>query len=130
MFANTQAAGMDLAFPDVCMTPSPTPTPVPYPNTAHGMTASGAVFHVLMAGAPTHNLGSSVPMTVGDNAGVQGGAVSGSVMGSSKHLTGAMTVLVGGMPVSRMSSMSSQNKGNCVGTRSTPSQLKVIILAP
>ena len=31
MFANTQMMGMDMGFPDVCLTP-PVPAPVPYPN--------------------------------------------------------------------------------------------------
>ena len=29
MFANTQMMGMDLAFPDVCLTPTPAPVPIP-----------------------------------------------------------------------------------------------------
>ena len=35
MFANSQMMGMDLGFPDVCLTP-PVPVPVPYPNIAMG----------------------------------------------------------------------------------------------
>ncbi|WP_134888371.1 PAAR-like domain-containing protein, partial [Cronobacter sakazakii] len=39
MFANCQLFGMDLAFPDVCLTPMPAPTPIPYPDIALGPTA-------------------------------------------------------------------------------------------
>ena len=40
MFANTQMMGMDMAFPDVCLTPAgPAVVPIPYPNIAMGPTA-------------------------------------------------------------------------------------------
>ena len=132
MFANTQLAGMDTAFPDVCLTPTPAgvPVPVPYPNLALGMMGVPAVYNVLMAGAPAHNLSTIVPMTNGDNAGLALGVASGTVMGPSRHITGAFSVLVGGMPASRLTSMSMQNSTNIVGVRSVPSQTKVLVLAP
>ena len=41
MFANCQLGGMNLGFPDVCLTPSPVgPVPIPYPNMASGLTAN------------------------------------------------------------------------------------------
>lgn len=39
MFANSQMIGVDLAFPDVCLTPSPAPVPIPYPDIALAPTA-------------------------------------------------------------------------------------------
>ncbi|MEY4575931.1 MAG: hypothetical protein RL701_634 [Pseudomonadota bacterium] len=131
MFANTQLAGIDTAFPDVCLTPTPAgvPVPIPYPNIASGNMAVPAVYHVLMACAPAHNLGSIVPLTNGDNAGLAMGVASGTVMGPSRHLTGAFTVLVGGMPISRLTSTTLQNSTNAVGARLVPSQTKVLILA-
>ena len=36
MFASCQLMGMNLGFPDVCLTPVPVPTPVPYPNIVDG----------------------------------------------------------------------------------------------
>jgi hypothetical protein len=71
-----------------------------------------------------------VPLTNGDNAGVATGVASGTVMGPSRHLTGAFTHLVGGMPVTRMTSMSLQNSTNAPGCRLAPSQVKVLVLAP
>ncbi len=131
MFANTQMMGLDLAFPDVCLTPTPGgPVPIPYPNTAAGPTAIPNVPHVLFANAPAHNLGTVIPMTQGDNAGVGTGVASGTVMGPSRHVTGATTALVGGMPATRMTSVTMQNSTNAVGARVAPSQLKVLILAP
>jgi hypothetical protein len=131
MFANTQMMGMDTGFPDVCLTPSPVgPVPVPYPNVAAGPMAVNAVYNVLYGGAPAHNLGTVIPMTNGDNAGVALGVASGTVMGPSRHLTGAFTVLIGGMPATRVTSMSLQNSTNCPGVRALPSQLTVLLLAP
>jgi hypothetical protein len=132
MFANTQMSGMDIGGPDVCLTPAAAgaPVPVPYPNMASGSMGTPAVYNVLIGCAPAHNLGTSVPMTNGDNAGVNMGVASGTVMGPSRHLTGAFTVLIGGMPASRMTSSSLQNSTNAPGARVVPSQVKVLILAP
>ena len=69
-------------------------------------------------------------MTNGDNAGVAMGVASGTVMGPARHLTGAFTVLVGGMPATRMTSVALQNSTNCPGVRLVPSQVKVLLLAP
>lgn len=128
-FANTQMMGLDLAFPDVCRTPTPA-GPVPYPNLALGPMAVPAVYHVLFMGMPAHNLRTTVVLSNGDNAGLALGVVSGSVMGPSRHLTGAFTALVGGLPATRLTSLSLQNRTNCIGARLVPSQLKVMILSP
>lgn len=131
MFANTQMMGTDMGFPDVCLTPSPAgPVPIPYPNIAMGPTAVPSCFNVLFCCAPAHNMSTQIPMTNGDNAGVATGVASGMVMGPSKHLTAAFTVLVGGMPGTRMTSASLQNSTNCPGVRLVPSQPTVIVLAP
>lgn len=133
MFANTQMMGMDLGFPDVCLTPvppSPTPVPVPYPNVSIGPMAVPAAYNVLFSLAPAHNLLSTVLMTNGDNAGIASGITSATVMAPSRHLTAAFTFLVGGMPCTRVGSVSLQNSTNCPGVRLVPSQLKVLVLAP
>ena len=131
MFANTQMMGMDTGFPDVCLTPTPAgPVPIPYPNIAMAPMAIKAVYNVLFMCAPVHNMGTVIPMTNGDNAGVATGVASGSVMGPSRHMTAAFTVLIGGMPATRLTSMSLQNSTNCPGARIVPSQPKVLLLAP
>lgn len=130
MFANTQMMGTDMGFPDVCLTPTPAPVPIPYPNIAMGPMGTPAAYTVLFECAPAHNLSTVVPMTNGDNAGVNMGVASGTVMGPSRHLTAAFTVLVKGMPATRLTSMSLQNSTNCPGARIVPSQPKVILLAP
>ena len=131
MFANTQAGGIDNGFPDVCLTPAaPSPVPVPYPNIAAGPMAVSAVYNVLFSCTPTHNLGTSIPMTNGDNGGLAGGVASGTDMAKCQPTTGAFTVLVGGRPVTRVTSMSIGNSTNCpTNVRLAPSQVKVLILA-
>ena len=131
MFANTQMMGLDMGFPDVCLTPAgPAVVPIPYPNIATGPMGTPAAYNVLMGLAPAHTLSTVVPLTNGDNAGVATGVASATVMGPSRHLTGAFTVLVKGMPLTRMTSMSLQNSTNCPGMRIVPSKVKVLVLAP
>ncbi len=131
MFANTQMMGMDMGFPDVCLTPAgPAVVPIPYPNIAMAPMGVPAAYTVLFACAPAHNLSTMIPLTNGDNAGVAMGVASGTVMGPARHLTGAFTVLLQGMPATRLTSMSLQNSTNCPGARLVPSQVKVLVLAP
>ena len=131
MFATTQKGGSNLALTDVCLTPSPSgPVPVAYPNQADPATAIGFVPHVMMGGAPAHNLGAVIPQTMGDEAGSATGLASGTVMGPSRCTTAANTVIVGGLPLTRMSSVTLQNSTNAPGSTIAPSQTKVLVLAP
>jgi hypothetical protein len=131
MFANTQMMGMDMAFPDVCLTPAgPAVVPIPYPNIAMGPTAIPSQTIVMIMAMPAHNLATVTPLTNGDNAGVMMGVASGLVMGPSRHLTGSFTVLFGGVPATRLTSMSLQNSTNAPGARLVPSQPTVLLLAP
>lgn len=130
MFANSQMTGMDVGFPDVCMTPTPTPTPIPYPNVGMGQTSIPVAFNILIQGMPVHNLATVTPLSNGDNPGVAMGVASGTVMGRVRHLTAAFTVLFKGMPGSRLTSVSLHNLLNAIGARLVPSQLKVLLLAP
>ncbi|MFC3147638.1 DUF4150 domain-containing protein [Piscinibacterium candidicorallinum] len=131
MFANTQMMGMDMAMPDVCLTPTPAgPVPIPYPNMAMGNMAIPNCPTVLVMGMPIHNMATTIPMTNGDNPGVNLGVASGTVMGPSRHLTGSFTTIAQGAPVTRLSSMSLQNSTNAPGARTVPSQTILLILAP
>jgi hypothetical protein len=130
MFANTQMMGMALAFPDVCLTPTPAPTPIPYPNISMQPMGVPAAYNVLFMCAPAHNLATVVPLTNGDNPGVAMGVASGTVMGPKRHVTAAFTVLVGGIPATRLTSMSIHNSTNAPGVSIVPSQVKVLLLAP
>lgn len=135
MFAQTQMPGMELGFPDVCITPSPAgPIPVPYPNTAQACLAlpPTTALNILIEAMPVHNMGTSVPISMGDNAGVGLGVVSAMVMGPCHMLTGSFTCLFGGEPTWRLTSITAHNglSMNCAGAALVPSQVKVLILAP
>ena len=131
-FVNTQMGGMNLAFPDVCLTPTPVgPVPIPYPNIGLPMTAIPSQFKVLIMAMPAHNLMTTVPLSNGDNAGVNMNPLSGMVMGPCRHLMGSFKTLFGGMPVTKLLSPSGQNgmSPGSFGATLTPSQIKVMALS-
>ncbi|MFT3772853.1 MAG: DUF4150 domain-containing protein [Minicystis sp.] len=130
MFANCQCFGVDFAFPDVCNTPiGPVPTPIPYPNFGPGPEGVPCCPNILIDGGPAHNLETEIPLTQGDDPGIELGDASGTVMASSRSLTGAVTVLFDGAPATRLSSVTLQNSTNMFGARILPSQATVLILA-
>jgi hypothetical protein len=130
MFGKAQGAGLDFAFPDVCKTPvGAVPVPIPYPNLALPPMGVPAAYIVLFMCMPAHFLLTTIVMTNGDNAGVAMGLVAPSVMGPSRNVTAAFTVLVMGIPATRLTSITITNTFNAVGATVVPSQLKVLILA-
>lgn len=129
MFASAQMGGMNLGIPDVCLTP-PIPVPIPYPNISLGPMTAPACYNILVAGTPGHNLVDPVVLSMGDNPGVALGVASGTVMGPTRPVTGAFTVLVDGAPMTRMTTINIQNSTNCPGVRIVPSQPIVLVLAP
>ncbi len=133
MFANCQMGGVNVAFPDVCNTPTPAgPVPIPYPNVSMGMTANPgtASTKVFLSCMPAHTMKTQGTISNGDNAGVALGVASGMVMGPHKHLLGSFGVFYEGMPVTKMTSMTGQNgmSLNVPGATLAPAQFKVIIL--
>jgi hypothetical protein len=132
MFANCQLGGMNFAFPDVCLTPMPLPVPVPYPNMALLMTANPATAckKIYLSCMPAHNLMTQIPISQGDNAGVNLGVASGVVMGPSKHLMGCLGVIYEGSPATKLTSPTGQNgiSLNAPGMTIVPSQFKVMIM--
>jgi hypothetical protein len=129
MFGNSMMGGLNLGFPDVCLTP-PVPEPIPYPNLSIGPMAVPAVYNVLWCCTPALNLLSTNVMSQGDDPGIALGLVSHLVMGPTRPVTGAFTVLVGGIPATRLTSINEQNLFNSPGMSITPSQLNVLLLAP
>ncbi len=129
MWGNAQKGGIDRAVPDVCKTP-PLAVPIPYVNIGNGplgVPPSPTVFYEC---TPAHNLGTIIPVTTGDEPGVIGGVASGKVVSPSIPITGANTVLLNGLPATRLTTLTHQNTGNIIGTRIAPSQTTVLILAP
>lgn len=133
MFANCQAGGMNLGFPDVCLTPILVPVPIPYPNIAMGPMAMPltAALQVMITAMPAHNLATIIMLSMGDNAGINLGLLSGFVMGPSRWLIGSFSVLMGGMPATKLTSMSGQNglSLNAPGVSLVPSQVKVLVMS-
>lgn len=133
MFGNAQMGGLNIGFPDVCMTPvppAPLPVPLPYPNISVGPVGCPPSPNVLWMCTPAHHLMTTPVVSVGDNPGVATGIASGTVMGPTRPITGAFTVLVNGMPATRMTSINIQNNTNCPGMTIVPAQVKVLILSP
>jgi len=133
MLAKTSAAGMCFAFPDVCLTPAPpapAPVPIPYPNMGVEPTDTTFVPNVLMTFTPAHNMATMPMMTNGDNAGVATGVASGTVMGPARTITAAFTVIVGTMPLARLTSATIQNNTNAPGMKLVPSVTNVLVLSP
>ena len=58
------------------------------------------------------------------------GRRSGTVMGPARTVTAAFTVLVGGMPLARLTSITVQNSTNAPGAKVVPSVTNVLVLAP
>ena len=66
----------------------------------------------------------------GDNAGVNLGVASGLVMGPTEFILGSFTVLKGGTPAQRMTSITGHNglSMNAPGVSLAPSQVAVLVL--
>lgn len=127
MFANCSAGGIDISGSDVCKTP-PLCIPIPYPNLAFGVMAIPNVPNILYCGGPVHNLATIIPVTFCDEPGACGGVVSGTVKGPSWHITCKPNFLVGGAPITRLTSINTPNTANTVGVRLVPSQLKILVI--
>ena len=131
MFANCQAGGVDNGFPNVCLVPAPPapPIPTPMPCIGNGPTGVPAAVHdslLLRARAQHGHLG---PNHAGWSPGNSGCRV-GHRDGEGHARDRGVTCLVGGKPVTRMTTSSVGNMTNCPPTvRLAPSQTKILILA-
>lgn len=132
MFANCSLAGMDMGAPDVCLTPappSPSPIPIPYPNMAQLPMAIPNCVKVMITMMPAHNIGTTIPISNGDEAGVAMGVMSGTIIGPARNLKCSAKVMHCGMPATRMLDNAMQNSTNVPGGMTlVPSQFKVMIM--
>ncbi len=132
MLANCQLMGMDFGMPDVCLTPTPVgPIPIPYPNIAMRPMAlpPTADMRNLIMMMPAHNLATTIPMSNGDNVGVNMGVMSGLVMGPARNIMGSTNVMTACMPATKWLSNAMQNLTNVpAGMSLVPSQFKVLIM--
>jgi len=132
MFALSMGVGMDMCFPDTCLTPVPAPTPIPYPNMAMSASTAPMAYTVLTECTPTLNMASKGLVSVGDQAGVAMGAVSHIVGGQTSYNVGCFTIMIGGAPAQRLTSVTGQNcmgvMANGVGLCIVPSQTTLLTL--
>jgi carboxyl-terminal processing protease len=123
LIAANRGAGQNLGFPDVCNTPAgPATVPIPYPNLALNAQATGFANKVIMRGMNALNLGSQIPMTSGDEAGV----AHPTIKGASRYTTGNPKVFLEGLPaVTLTSPTTGNNMNNGVGVVAVPSAVNV-----
>ena len=133
MFALSMGVGMDMCFPDVCLTPTPAgPLPIPYPNMAMSASTMPMAFTVLTECTPTLNMMSKGLVSMGDQTGVAMGAVSHLVAGQTSYMVGCFTIMMGGAPAQRLTSVTGQNclgvMPNGPGVCLVPSQVTLLTL--
>ena len=132
--AATMMGGDCLATPDTCLTPAPpsAPIPTPYPNTA---TLTQAIpptcsKKVLTLNQPMILLGSQVSMSSGDEAGVNGGVMSGMIKGPVTFKKGSAKLIVEGQPAVLQLGVTGHNGMSAnapAGSILSPSQTKVLV---
>ncbi len=122
---------MNIAFPDVCITPAVVPVPIPYPNISMSLMAIPTQFTTLLTAMPGHNLMTYVSVSMGDQAGVLLNPISGMFMGPTRHLLGSFTLLMGGLPAKKMLMPSGQNgvSPGAFGIGISPSQVTMMVLS-
>lgn len=132
MFQLNMGCGMDLGFPDVCLTPVVVPVPVPYPDMAFSVTSAPAAYNILIDCMPALNQLSEGLVSVGDQPGVLLGVVSHLEAGEAEYLLGCFTIFVDGPPAQRLTSITGQNAlgllPNAPGMTIVPSQFTVLTL--
>jgi hypothetical protein len=130
MFGNSQMGGVNIGFPDICLTP-PVAIPIPYPNISLGPVGFPPAFKIFWMCTPSHNILTMPLFSLGDTPGVMGfGVVSHLIMSPTRPIIGAFTMLLMGLPATRLTTINIQNTLNCPGMTLVPAQIKVIILKP
>ena len=133
MFLLTAGSGQNMAFPDVCKTPTPVgPIPLPYPNIAMTSTTNPVVPNITVDAMPVINQASFGMVSQGDEAGAAGGVVDSMICGQTCYQVGCSTITMGGAPAQRLTSITGQNAAgatpNAVGACLAPSQTTVLTL--
>ncbi len=130
--ASTKGGGDTLGAPDVCLTPAPPapPVPTPYPNKGSVSQASKTSTKVKIAGKAAVTKKSEISRSMGDEAGVNKGVVSGMNMGKITYKKASSKVKIEGDGCAHLTSMTGHNGMNAnmpAGAQISPSQTKVII---
>jgi len=131
--AATKADGHAFAMPDPCLTPappSPSPVPIPYPNTGMFIQAQKTATKVKFVGKEVVTKKSEISRSMGDEAGVNKGVMSGMNMGKVLFKKGSAKVKIQGQPCVFLTCMTGHNGANAnmpAGAHIAPSQTKVLV---
>ena len=130
--ASTKGGGQCFAMPDVCLTPAPPapPVPIPYPNTGMVNQAKKTSTKVKFVGKEVVTKKSEMSRSMGDEAGVNKGVMSGMNMDKVTYKKGSSKVKIEGQPCVHLTAMTGHNGSNAnmpAGVQVAPSQTKVII---
>ncbi|MEZ4551053.1 MAG: PAAR-like domain-containing protein [Desulfobacterales bacterium] len=131
--ASTKGGGDALGAPDVCLTPAPpapSPVPTPYPNKGSVSQASKTSTKVKIAGKAAVTKKSEIPRSMGDEAGVNKGVMSGMNMGKITFKKASSKVKIQGDGCVHATSITAHNGVSAnvpAGAQISPSQTKVII---
>lgn len=107
------SGGVTIAFPDVCKTPTPAgPVPIPYPNVAMSSDSAQTSKQVTCDGNPICLKDSNFSVSTGDEAGSNGGVVSGKIKGKAEFVLYSMDVKVEGRNVARALDIMLHNEKN------------------
>lgn len=111
---HAQSNGMVNFMPDVCLTPAPPgpPVPIPYPNIAMSQNADKGAKTVTVDGNPMLVQGSVFATSTGDEAGVNGGVMSGMTKGEAEFIVGSFDVFAEDKGVARALDLMLGNKKN------------------
>lgn len=132
MPASSTAGGTCFALPDACLTPAPPapPVPVPYPNTAQVAQAQSFCTKVCIENKEALTLQSKIPRSQGDEAGVNGGVMSGVFGDQVTYKKGSDKVFFGGAAAVMVTSPTGHNGASAnapSGMQVAPSQTKVMV---
>jgi len=121
-----------MGTPDVCLTPAPPapPVPIPYPNIAMVAQATGTATKVKFASALVVIENSQIPQSQGDEAGVNGGVMSGVNMQVCTFKMGSSVVSVEGKACCMLTSTVGHNGSSANqpgGAQIAPSQALVLV---
>jgi len=130
--ASTKGGGTCFAMPDVCLTPAPPapPVPIPYPNTGMVNQAKKTASKVKFSNKEVVTMKSEMSRSMGDEAGVNKGVMSGMNMGKVTYKKESSKVKVEGQDCIHLTSMSAHNGASAnmpAGMQVAPSQTKVIV---
>lgn len=121
--AANNGAGMNIGFPDVCLTPiGPVVVPIPYPNFALNAMAVNFSVKVKVSMMNALNLGTIIPITFG----MEPGVAHPLYMDFGAYVMGNPKVIVQGLPAINLTCPTIGNAGNnAVGAVLVPSAVNV-----